>query len=133
MSALDDLATYLGHPDRPFDARALELVAQALAERNKMLPSAGHMGDDLDLPFQPAGDGATIDLSDAVLSGGMLVAAAAVPIPHVGNCPGLVFRFSRYDGHLLRPVVLIADDEQMHKVPDLVSHAALAARQAARR
>ena len=131
MSALDELATYLGNPDRMFDARALELVSQAVKERNEGLPAAGHMGDDLDLPFEAATPGSTIALNDVVLSGGLTVSATAVPVPGVGTCPGLVYRFSRYDGHILRPVVLILDDRQMAKVPALTADAARAARAAA--
>lgn len=131
MSALDELATYLGHPDRPFDARALELVAQALNERNGTLPAAGHMGDDLDLPFEAAPDGTSISLADAVLAGGWTIAASAVAVPGVGLCPAVVLRFHRYDGHVLRPVVLILDAEQMAKLPALVEASARAAIRAA--
>ncbi|MCU1591569.1 MAG: hypothetical protein JWP11_2825 [Frankiales bacterium] len=131
MSALDRLAAYLGNPDRPFDAIALDLVTQAIAERNGDLPARGHMGDDLDLPFAPAAAGSTVDLSDAVLAGGWVVAAAALPVPDVGRCPALVLTFSRYDGHLLRPVLLVLTPEQMGKVPALVEAAVHAAIRAA--
>lgn len=131
MSALDELATYLGNPDRLYDARALELVTEALAERNGALPAKGHMGDDLDLPFAPTGDGTTVDLSDAVLAGGWTVGATFIPVPGVGNCPALLIRFNRYDGHILRPVLLVLDADQMSKVPTLVEAAAHTAIRAA--
>jgi len=132
VTALDELAAYLGHPDRPFDARALELVTAALAERQAELPAAGHMGDDLDLPFKAAAPGSTIDLSDCVITGGWVVSAVAVPVPQAGVCPGLLFRFSRYDGHLLRPVLLVTSEQQMRKTGPLVTKATGAAIRAAR-
>jgi hypothetical protein len=131
MSALDELAAYLGDPNVPFDGRALELVALALDERNASLPARGHMGDDLDLPFAAAADGTTVDLSDAVLAGGWTISAAALPVPDVGTLPSLVIRFFRYDGHLLRPVVLVLAPDQMSKVPALVEAAAHTAIRAA--
>ena len=130
MSALDELATYLGHPERQYDARALELVTQAVAERNGDLPSTGHLGDDLDIPFATS-DPTTLDLSDAVLAGGWTVSAAAFPGWNGETWPSLVLRFSRYDGHLLRPVVLVLSAEQMSKVPTLVEAAAHTAIRAA--
>lgn len=133
MSALDELARYLGHPDRPFDARALELVSQAVRERNGDLPRVGHVGDDLDMPFAPAAPGTTLDVSQAVVCGGVTVAAVAVPLDGGVLCPGLVFTFSRYDGQQVRPVLLVNDHEQMHRVPRLVLQAVLMACQAVRR
>jgi hypothetical protein len=124
VSALDDLATYLGNPDRPFDAHAPELLQLALRERNEALPARGHMGDDLDLPFAATADGTTVDLADAVLAGGWTVGATVIPVPDVGNCPALLIRFHRYDGHILRPVLLVLDADQMSKVPTLVEAAA---------
>lgn len=131
-TALDELATYLGNPDREYDARALELLAAALDERRDGIPKAGHLGDDLDLPFEATGDGTTVSLADAVLAGGWVVSASSVPVPGVGTCPALVFRFARYDGHLLRPVVLILDEQQMRKAGPLATSAAGAAIRAAR-
>jgi hypothetical protein len=127
VSALDDLAAHLGDPARPFDPRALELLQLAIRERNGELPPKGHMGDDLDVPFETVPTATSIDIDDAVLAGGWIVQAAVIPVPGVGNCPALVLRFSRYDGHLLRPVVLCLDAEQMSKVPALVQSAAYAA------
>lgn len=131
MSALDELATYLGNPDRPYDAHALELLAAALEERRTGIPPRGHMGDNLDVPFDDAEPGTTIDIDDSVLTGGLIVAGAAVPVPGIGTCPALVYRFARYDGHILRPVVLVLDDDQMAKIPALIADAAAAARRVA--
>jgi hypothetical protein len=132
VSALDELATYLGHPDRPFDARALELVTQAVMERNADLPHVGHLGDDLDMPFEHAAPGSTVDLADAVIAGGWTVAGAVLPVPEVGLVPALVFRFHRYDGHILRPVVLAMAEDQTRKAADLLKNAAGAAIRACR-
>lgn len=132
MTALDDLAAYISSPDRPFDARALELVTAALEERRTGVPKAGHLGDDLDVPWQDAVDGTTVNLGDAVLAGGWVLSATVVPVPDVGPCPALVFRFSRYDGHLLRPVVLVLDEDQMRKAGTLATKAVGAAIHAAR-
>lgn len=131
MSALDELASYLGDPDRPYDARALELLAAALEERRAGMPAAGYMGRDLDLPWQP-GAGGEVELSDAVIAGGWVVSAGAVPVPDAGPMPLLLFRFARYDGELTRPIALIMSEEQTRKAGPLVKSAAGAAIRAAR-
>lgn len=135
MTALDDLAAYLGDPDRPYDARALELVAQALDDRNARIPRAGSMDANLDLPFQESAPGTGVSLADTVICGGWTVGAFTAPVPdgpdRVMHLPGLLFRFSRYDGTLVRPLALILTDEQMGKIASLVADAAGAARRAA--
>lgn len=135
MTALDDLAAYLGNPDRPYDGRALELVAQALADRKAEIPRAGSMDATLDLPWED-GAGVGVELPDTVICGGWTVGAFTAPVPdgteRVMHLPGLLFRFSRYDGTFVRPIALILTDEQMDKVPILAHNVARAARLAAR-
>lgn len=134
MTALDELATYLGNPDRPYDARALELVTKAVADRNAEIPRAGSMDATLDLPWEDGG-GTGVDLADTVICGGWTVGAFTAPVPdgadRVMHLPGLLFRFSRYDGTIVRPIALILTDEQMDKASILIHNAARAARRAA--
>jgi hypothetical protein len=132
VSALQDLAAYLRQHYPADDMRLLELLGAAKHEQlSGTLPDTGHVGDDLDIPFVDR-PGGYLELQDCVLAGGVIVQAAAVPVPEVGRQPALVLRFSRYDGHLLRPVVLITDDDQMSKLPPLVHNAAHTARREAR-
>lgn len=94
------------------------------------------MDANLDLPFEESAPGTGVPLVDTVICGGWTVGAFTAPIPdgpdRVMHLPGLLFRFSRYDGTLVRPIALILTDEQMAKLPVLAHDAAQAARLAAR-
>ena len=90
-----------------------------------------NLGDDLDLPWEPTPPGATVDLDDCVIAGGVVVMGGVVS---VGDVPvsALVFRFAQADGQLHRPIALILDEAQAAKLPLLVKQAAEASRRAAR-
>lgn len=72
------------------------------------------MSGDLNLPFEPTpGDPGSneLDLTDPLLSGGVVVMAAMIPTEDGGNLPGLVFRFAKPDGTGFHPPMLLACDE----------------------
>lgn len=86
---------------------------------------------DLNLPFEPGPTGQTIDLADALVCGGLIVMAVAVPVPGLGTLPGLVFRFAQATGTFLPPVVLAAPGQELRDLVRLVEKASAAAIQAA--
>ena len=91
------------------------------------------LGDSMDLPYEdnPAPVFITDDLR---LSGGVVVAAAVVPLPDDGTLkPTLVFRFSDPFGNFYPPIALVLDDQQAAKLPTLVRDAVEGARKAAKR
>lgn len=86
---------------------------------------------DMDLPFTRHAP-TEIDLSDADVAGGLVMMAAAVPVPEHGTLPALVYRFAKPDGSgFYRPIVLIVDEDQMLKTAQLTASAVAAAIQAA--
>ncbi|HET7386881.1 MAG TPA: hypothetical protein VFJ19_09500 [Nocardioidaceae bacterium] len=89
------------------------------------------LGNSMDLPFENNPTGTSVPLDDALISGGVVVMAAVVPVDG-GPKPALVFRFSDPHGRFYPPMVLVADDDQMAKTTDLVSKAVRAARAAAK-
>lgn len=89
------------------------------------------LGDSLDLPFEETPPGMTLD-ENVVLSGGLVVMGAVVPVPSLGPKPALVFRFAAVDGTFLPAVVLVLDVDQAEKTPQLVAAATAAAVRAAR-
>lgn len=92
---------------------------------------SGDLGDSLDLPYEGQ-DPTWLDLDAAMLSGGVVVMGAVVPVPDVGPKPGIVFRFARPDGEFWPPVVLIVDPRQAQKLTPLVRAAVETAILAAR-
>lgn len=91
----------------------------------------GDLGDhDLDLPFE-ASTGQLHDAAECIIVGGLVVMATVVDVPEHGPKPGLVFRFMLPTGRLRRPVLLIADDDQIAKLEPLMASAIAAARRAA--
>lgn len=78
------------------------------------------LGNSMDLPFEEAPPGQTLDLSDAAISGGLVVMAATMPVPDVGTLPALVFRFATPTGQFYRPILLVLDEDQAAKLPQLV-------------
>lgn len=90
------------------------------------------LGNSMDVPFERNPPGQTLDLSDALLSGGVVVLAASVPVDGVGTKPGLLFRFTSPLGEFYPPMLLVLDDDQAGKLPALVSNAVSAARSAAK-
>jgi hypothetical protein len=90
-------------------------------------------GDDetsyIDLPFEENPPGQTLDVSNAVLSGGLIIVAAAVPVPEHGMCPALLFRFTDPHGAFYdRPILLVVDDEHAAKLTELVAQSVASAR-----
>lgn len=84
------------------------------------------LGNSLDLPFEDGPSGQTIDLDRAHLAGGMVVMAAVLPVDGEPK-PVLIFRFTAPLGQFYSPVVLVMDDDQVRKVPSLISKAVAAA------
>lgn len=68
MSAVQELATYVGNPDRPYDARLLELVDAVQRERTAITPlrvytaltAAQAAGADVDAVFTRLVEGAEL-------------------------------------------------------------------------
>ena len=89
------------------------------------------LGNSMDLPFEQGPPDQTINLDRAHLAGGMVVMAAVIPVDGEPK-PVLVFRFAAPLGQFYSPLVLVMDDDQMRKVPDLVAGAARAAVRAAK-
>lgn len=85
----------------------------------------------LDMPFEEGPPGQTVDLSDANVSGGAVVIAGVLPVGH-STMPALVFRFATPDGRFYPPMVLVFEEDQMGKFPDLVAQAVASALRAAR-
>jgi len=94
------------------------------------------LGNSMDLPFEqnpepvPLSE-AVLDLDAVLMSGGVTVMAATVPVPGYGVKPALVFRFVDF-GQFYRPVFLVMDDGQLAKLRPLISEAIHAAREAAK-
>lgn len=87
------------------------------------------MAGDLNLPFEEQ-DETRLDLSDALLSGGVVVMGATIPDGNGRLYPAVVFRFARHDGTGFHPPVVLACDNpaHLHAMPELVDaavHAAL--------
>lgn len=82
---------------------------------------------DMDLPFARQTP-TEISLDDAAVSGGLVIMAAAVPVPRHGTMPALVYRFAKPDGSgFYPPMVLVVDTDQMHKTAQLTASAVAAA------
>lgn len=91
------------------------------------------LGDSMDLPYEPNPPGQFVT-DDFLISGGVVVAAATVPMPDDGEMkPALVFRFSDPLGHFYPPMLLVLDDDQAANLPTLVQQSVDGAREAARR
>lgn len=86
---------------------------------------------DMDLPFARQTP-TVIDLDDAALSGGLVIMAAAVPVPERGKLPALLYRFAKPDGSgFYPPILLVVDEDQMSKTAQLTASAVAAAIHAA--
>lgn len=94
-------------------------------------PLYGGQPPSLDLPFLPVGPEPMFDQEDALIVGGVVVLAGTVEVVGVGVRPTLVFRFSQPDGRFVRPVVLVASEDQLLKLKPLVYSAVNAAVRAA--
>lgn len=90
----------------------------------------GDLGHSMDLPFEST----TGELHDEHVhySGGVVVMASVVDVPEVGPKPSLVFRFAQPDGRFYPAIVLVADDDQLANLTELVTMAVEAARRGAR-
>ena len=85
--------------------------------------SADSLGDGaLNLPYEENPAPAELDLSDALIAGGLVVMAATVPT-EIGKVPALVFRFVLADGTFLPPVLFACSVGEMRKTTDLVAGA----------
>lgn len=87
----------------------------------------------LDLPYEDGPSGQHADLGPMQISGGVVVMAVTVPVPGVGIKPALVFRFATPLGEFYDPVLLVLDQDQINKLPDLVAKAVRSAAETARR
>lgn len=87
--------------------------------------------NEFDVPFARQAT-TEVDLADAALAGGVVIMAAALPVPGKGLMPALVYRFAKPDGTgFWPPVVLVVDEDQMTKTAQLTASAVAAAIQAA--
>lgn len=78
------------------------------------------LGDSMDVPYEPNPPGQSIS-DQFLMSGGVVIAAATLPMPDDGqHKPALVFRFSDPLGHFYPPILLVLDDDQAAKLPNLV-------------
>ncbi len=86
------------------------------------------MAGDLNVPFEEQ-DTTPLDLSDAQLSGGVVVMGAFLPAPDGGTLPCLVFRYARPDGSGFWPPIGLAGDNVAHltALPGRVTDAVRAA------
>lgn len=92
-------------------------------------------GRDLNLPFEAASPGTTLDLSDALLSGGVVVMSVAIPtLDGQGRLPGIALRFAKADGMGFHPPILLACDnpDELDAVAPLIAEAIEKAKAAAR-
>lgn len=83
----------------------------------------------MDRPFREIpGERHEVDMSEAVVAGGVVILAAAIPHPD-GQMPALIFKFARADGSgFATPVVLaLHDDAMVAALPELVTSAIAAA------
>jgi hypothetical protein len=89
----------------------------------------------LNLPFGDVPPGMTLDMSDALLSGGALLLAAVVPIEGGGHLPAVVFRFASADGSGFHTPIMFACDDPDHldALVPLLQDAIAAAKAAAKR
>ncbi|NUR80770.1 MAG: hypothetical protein HOQ21_10040 [Dermatophilaceae bacterium] len=86
---------------------------------------------DMDLPFAKQTP-TEMNLSAAAVAGGLVIMAAAVPVPEHGTYPALVYRFAKPDGSgFYPPIVLVVDEDQMLKTAQLTASAVAAAVEAA--
>jgi hypothetical protein len=86
---------------------------------------------DMDLPFARQTP-TEINLNDATVAGGLVLLAAAVPVPEHGTLPALIYRFTKPDGSgFYPPIVLVLDEDQMFKTAQLTASAVAAAIEAA--
>lgn len=91
------------------------------------------MTGDLNLPFEPQEPTYQELDPDTMIAGGVVVMAAAVPVPALGVRPALVFRFATPLGGFHPPVLLVLDDDEMDGLRPLLSAAIHRAREAAKR
>ena len=92
----------------------------------------GDLGNSMDLPYEPGGEGPMFD-DHVHFSGGVVVSAAVIDVPEIGPKPALVFRFAMPEGGFYPPVVLVQDDDQIANLRPLIFQSIKAAREAARR
>lgn len=86
------------------------------------------LGNSMDLPFEEGPRGVEMDLDRAIVSGGVVVIAATLPVPGMGTKPAIVFRFANPDGSgFYDPMVLVCDDDQLAKTVDVIAKATTAA------
>jgi hypothetical protein len=82
----------------------------------------------LDRPFERAQAGQTVDLTDALVSGGLVIMAIACDVQGRGLTAGLLFKFARPDGTgFYPPVALLTADDQLRQLATLVDTASAAA------
>lgn len=90
------------------------------------------LGDgDLNLPFErsPRYEAAVED--GAQFCGGLVVVAAAVPVPGFGTKPALIFRFAEPQGTFHHPLILVCEPDELLALEKLIGDGARAAVQAA--
>lgn len=80
------------------------------------------LGDSMDMPYEQNPPGQSIT-DGFLLSGGVVVAGAVLPLDDGEHKPALMFRFSDPLGHFYPPMLLVLDDDQAAKLPPLVSKA----------
>lgn len=85
----------------------------------------------MDMPFARQTPTEVV-LEDPAMAGGLVIVAAAVPVPERGKLPALVYRFAKPDGSgFYRPFVLMVGEDQMLKTAQLTASAVAAAIEAA--
>ena len=89
------------------------------------------LGDDgVDLPFERQQPTDLVD--EFLLSGGVVCAAATVPVPEIGIRPALMFRFAKADGTgFHHPILLLLEADQAESLVRLVRDSVDAACEAA--
>lgn len=86
------------------------------------------LGNSMDLPYEEGPRDQYMDLDNAIISGGVIVIAATLPIPDAGVKPALIFRFANPDGSgFYDPMVLVCDDDQLTKTGGVITEAAAGA------
>lgn len=87
----------------------------------------------MDLPFERQAR-AEVPLDAAMVSGGVVIAAALLPVPDGGpDMPALVFRFAMADGSgFYPPTVLTAELHQLEALVPLITQAVTTVSEAAR-
>lgn len=83
----------------------------------------------LNLPYEAAAPGSELDLSEALVAGGLVVMAATLPLEgHPSRvAPALVFRFVLADGTFMPPVVFAASRDEFRGLLPLFTSAIKAA------